>query len=438
MKKDLQGFSNTDATKLKAVIGVYEAYLGVDGIKERMKKDLRGFANTDATKLKAVIGVYETYLGVEGIKERMKKDLWGFASTDAENLKAVIGVYEGYLGVDGIKERMKKNLLGFSNTDAETLAAVDKSLRRYLSPGSIQVFYEQNPPTYLAGLSDSYLETWLQILSANASATDWTEALTMRTHAFLSRLDEVADLDPLGPAALSQPQILAIVEESKSRYRAEQHLFATVSALYPDYQVLRNVRDPDFAFEASGRAMELDIFIPDLDLAFEYQGEQHYRPVAFFGGEPAFQKIKARDAEKRRFFADHDIQLVEVPYTWNGSLESLKTMIRGSDGQSQTARDPYVSVDDLIDATTGEGGGEAVTIPGVCDQIRHHVEVQVQMEGHIPAKPISDSERAPIGLCQVCRKCIVFESGRSKCKVACRWQHQALSLWKRRRVTFRI
>lgn len=48
---------------------------------------------------------------------------------------------------------------------------------------------------------------------------------------------------------------------------------------------------------SSGHPMELDIYIEDLKLAFEYQGEQHYRPKYNMGGN--FEAQKTRDQEKK-------------------------------------------------------------------------------------------------------------------------------------------
>jgi hypothetical protein len=42
----------------------------------------------------------------------------------------------------------------------------------------------------------------------------------------------------------------------------------------------------------------LDVYIPARRVALEYQGEQHDRPVAFFGGEEAFKKNVERDRRK--------------------------------------------------------------------------------------------------------------------------------------------
>lgn len=43
--------------------------------------------------------------------------------------------------------------------------------------------------------------------------------------------------------------------------------------------------------------VELDVFIEDLKLAFEYQGEQHYKPV--YWTERDFEQQLIRDEEKK-------------------------------------------------------------------------------------------------------------------------------------------
>ena len=49
--------------------------------------------------------------------------------------------------------------------------------------------------------------------------------------------------------------------------------------------------------------------------AIEYNGEQHYRPVDFFGGEEAFIKQQERDNRKTEYCNTHGINLIWIPYT---------------------------------------------------------------------------------------------------------------------------
>lgn len=47
----------------------------------------------------------------------------------------------------------------------------------------------------------------------------------------------------------------------------------------------------------------------------ECQGEQHYKPVAEFGGSYAFQIQQKNDEIKRKYAAEHSVKLLEIPYT---------------------------------------------------------------------------------------------------------------------------
>ena len=78
--------------------------------------------------------------------------------------------------------------------------------------------------------------------------------------------------------------------------------------------------------------MELDIFLPELDLAFEYQGEQHFMSFSHWAGDDGLKNIQDRDAEKRAACGVNHITLIEVPYRWDGSEAELKKMIDAGAG----------------------------------------------------------------------------------------------------------
>ena len=50
---------------------------------------------------------------------------------------------------------------------------------------------------------------------------------------------------------------------------------------------------------SSGFLIELDVYIEDLKLGVEYQGEQHYKSLYFWPGTD-FETQRIRDEEKRR------------------------------------------------------------------------------------------------------------------------------------------
>lgn len=54
----------------------------------------------------------------------------------------------------------------------------------------------------------------------------------------------------------------------------------------------------------------LDIYFPKWNIAIEYQGIQHYKPVDFFGGEETFEKNKERDIKKESLCKKNNCYLI--------------------------------------------------------------------------------------------------------------------------------
>ena len=62
--------------------------------------------------------------------------------------------------------------------------------------------------------------------------------------------------------------------------------------------------------------LELDCFNPELRLALEYNGAQHYKYIPYFHkNKEAFLNQKYRDEMKRTKCKENGIHLIEVPYT---------------------------------------------------------------------------------------------------------------------------
>lgn len=72
--------------------------------------------------------------------------------------------------------------------------------------------------------------------------------------------------------------------------------------------------------------LELDCFDPELKIAVEYNGIQHYKFIPFFHkNKEAFLNQKYRDDMKRRICRENNILLIEVPYEIK--LEDIKKYI---------------------------------------------------------------------------------------------------------------
>lgn len=88
------------------------------------------------------------------------------------------------------------------------------------------------------------------------------------------------------------------------KFISETVLFKTVAYLLKGHEVIHHYRADWLARQ------ELDIFVPSLNLAIEYQGEQHFTAIDAWGGEDALEKTQQRDEEKKRRCERKGVKLI--------------------------------------------------------------------------------------------------------------------------------
>lgn len=75
-----------------------------------------------------------------------------------------------------------------------------------------------------------------------------------------------------------------------------------------------------FAINIENHHLIIDFYIPSLDLYIEYNGEQHYNPIAFFGGKEKFNKQVELDNLKKDFLKD---KLLIISYLDFQNIENI-------------------------------------------------------------------------------------------------------------------
>lgn len=71
---------------------------------------------------------------------------------------------------------------------------------------------------------------------------------------------------------------------------------------------------PRWLCNAIGHRLELDGFNEELKLAFEYQGEYHYRPIKWFNKSRSLEEIRKLDDLKKEICILKGVNLIEIPY----------------------------------------------------------------------------------------------------------------------------
>lgn len=70
------------------------------------------------------------------------------------------------------------------------------------------------------------------------------------------------------------------------------------------------------------RKLRFDYYIPDHRVVIEYDGQQHFMPVDYFGGVDAFYKRKTYDCIKDAYCENNNITMIRVPYFITESIDT--------------------------------------------------------------------------------------------------------------------
>lgn len=72
--------------------------------------------------------------------------------------------------------------------------------------------------------------------------------------------------------------------------------------------------------------LRYDFYLPDYHRLIEFDGEQHFKPIDYFGGLEHFQYVQKNDLIKNNYAAQHNISLVRIPY-WERDNITLDIII---------------------------------------------------------------------------------------------------------------
>lgn len=112
---------------------------------------------------------------------------------------------------------------------------------------------------------------------------------------------------------------------------SETLLYQILKRLFPSEEIVRHHR-PEWL-----EGLELDIYFPNLEVAIEYQGQQHCHPIEAWGGYDALQALKERDARKAKICKERGIHLITVDYTEPLTEEHISELFKDTQLSERTA-----------------------------------------------------------------------------------------------------
>lgn len=108
---------------------------------------------------------------------------------------------------------------------------------------------------------------------------------------------------------------------------SENKLYEEIKKEFPD--AIHTYR-PDFLYN-NGKPQSLDIFIPSLNVAIEYQGRQHFIPISKYGGKKEFENTKRRDKQKFELCQENKVKLYYISYEKEAPIFYFSTIYRNKE-----------------------------------------------------------------------------------------------------------
>ena len=71
------------------------------------------------------------------------------------------------------------------------------------------------------------------------------------------------------------------------------------------------------------RKLKFDFYLPKKNLIIEFDGEQHFKPMDYFGGEKLFKMQQKYDIIKNDYAKTNKIQLIRIPYNRLNDIQNI-------------------------------------------------------------------------------------------------------------------
>ena len=97
-------------------------------------------------------------------------------------------------------------------------------------------------------------------------------------------------------------------KSSKGEFTIEKWL------LSKDIQYIKEKTFKNLIFK---KHLRFDFYLPEHKMCIEYDGEQHFKPITYWGGIERYEELKLKDDIKNRFCTKNNISLLRISYKEN-------------------------------------------------------------------------------------------------------------------------
>lgn len=103
----------------------------------------------------------------------------------------------------------------------------------------------------------------------------------------------------------------------------ERIIFSLLKELKLDFTTEKTFKDCKNPI--TNKSLRFDFYLPKFNLCIENDGQQHFRPVNYFGGEKSFKEGLMRDEFKTKYCKNNNIKLIRFNYTQ--SMNEIKEVL---------------------------------------------------------------------------------------------------------------
>ena len=76
------------------------------------------------------------------------------------------------------------------------------------------------------------------------------------------------------------------------------------------------------------QVLPFDFYLPTFNILIEYDGELHFYPIEYFGGQEKFERQQRHDKIKNEYCEKNNIPLLRIPYyKYNNIEEELNNFL---------------------------------------------------------------------------------------------------------------
>ena len=313
----------------------------VTHIKNRPTKQIRNIRHNPRDGLEAWVKHTQRYIhesGVPDLRLPRGKNVSGVAIDRLLLIEGVVGLDNVWgagfgWGASVKRHRTWKRRLQRRGLVPDDEKQIGSLVRLLMDPFLVQVPHPIIPPVYCLR-DDRNFREWISELDGEfETAVRWDKDNQESIQSLINKVISGYDAQAVGYyCGIPGRTILEVALQFspanqlilvKNKWASQSELYKLVLREYPD---AIQEHTPEWL-----GTQRLDIYIPHLKVAIEYQGEQHFSPIGCFGGEDALTKSKERDVRKQSKCIENEVKLIYWNYNEPINQHTLKDKIRHID-----------------------------------------------------------------------------------------------------------